>query len=184
MGQASREADGWENVTGNLRESWKQLLAVVGQPILQVATQVVKRLSSALATLTEYAKGAVESLSKVFGWDTGNNTASNIKSASDSAKSLTDTADDSSKSLDNVQKSSEKAKRSVAGFDKLNVLSSSDSSSSKSDTSSSKALQAVHQAELLQRMLSRTQAKTFREHSKIYTKKRIQRLCRECTERY
>lgn len=139
MGQASREADGWENVTGNLRESWKQLLAVVGQPILQVATQVVKRLSSALATLTEYAKGAVESLSKVFGWDTGNNTASNIKSASDSAKSLTDTADDSSKSLDNVQKSSEKAKRSVAGFDKLNVLSSSDSSSSKSDTSSSKS---------------------------------------------
>lgn len=139
MGQASREADGWENVTGNLRESWKQLLAVVGQPILQVATQVVKRLSSALATLTEYAKGAVESLSKVFGWDTGNNTASNIKSASDSAKSLTDTADDSSKSLDNVQKSSEKAKRSVAGFDKLNMLSSSDSSSSKSDTSSSKS---------------------------------------------
>ena len=139
MGQASREADGWENVTGNLRESWKQLLAVAGQPILQVATQDVKRLSSALATLTEYAKGAVESLSKVFGWDTGNNTASNIKSASDSAKSLTNTADDSSKSLDNVQKSSEKAKRSVAGFDKLNVLSSSDSSSSKSDTSSSKS---------------------------------------------
>lgn len=138
MGQASREVDGWENVTGNLRESWKQLLAVVGQPILQVATQVVKRLSSALATLTEYAKGAVESLSKVFGWDTGNNTASNIKSASDSAKSLTNTADDSSKSLDNVQKSSEKAKRSVAGFDKLNVLSSTDSSS-KSDTSSSKS---------------------------------------------
>lgn len=62
LGQASREADGWENVTGNLRESWKQLLAVVGQPVLQVATQIVKRLSSALSTLTEYAKGAVESL--------------------------------------------------------------------------------------------------------------------------
>lgn len=135
MGQASREADGWENVTGNLKESWNQLLAVVGQPILQVATQVVKRLSSALATLTEYAKGAVESLSKVFGWDTGNNTASNIKSASDSAKSLTDTADDSSKSLDNVQKSSEKAKNSVAGFDKLNVITKSDSGGS--DTSAS-----------------------------------------------
>ncbi len=140
MGQASREADGWENVTGNLKESWNQLLAVIGKPILQVATQVVKRLSSALATLTEYAKGAVESLSKVFGWDTGNNTASNIKSASDSAKSLTDTADDSSKSLDNVQKSSEKAKNSVAGFDKLNVITKSDSGgsdTSASDTASS-----------------------------------------------
>lgn len=139
MGQASREADGWENVTGNLKESWNQLLAVVGQPILQVATQVVKRLSSALATLTEYAKGAVESLSKVFGWDTGNNTASNIKSASDSAKSLTDTADDSSKSLDNVQKSSEKAKNSVAGFDKLNVITKSDSGGSDTSASSTSA---------------------------------------------
>lgn len=139
MGQASREADGWENVTGNLKESWNQLLAVVGQPILQVATQVVKRLSSALATLTEYAKGAVESLSKVFGWDTGNNTASNIKYASDSAKSLTDTADDSSKSLDNVQKSSEKAKNSVAGFDKLNVITKSDSGGSDTSASSTSA---------------------------------------------
>lgn len=137
LGQASREADGWENVTGNLRESWKQLLAVVGQPVLQVATQIVKRLSSALSTLTEYAKGAVESLSKVFGWDTSNSTTSNIESASDSAQSLTETADDSSESLDNIEKSSEKAKRSVAGFDKLNVLSSNDSSSSNSDTSSS-----------------------------------------------
>lgn len=79
MGQASREVDGWENVTGNLRESWKQLLAVVGQPILQVATQVVKRLSSALATLTEYAKGAVESLSKVFGKDTSKNLSGTFK---------------------------------------------------------------------------------------------------------
>lgn len=139
IGQASRESDGWENVTGNLKESWNQLLAVVGQPILQVATQVVKRLSSALATLTEYAKGAVESLSKVFGWDTGNNTASNIQSASDSAKSLTDTADDSSKSLDNVQKSSEKAKNSVAGFDKLNVITKSDSGGSDTSASSTSA---------------------------------------------
>ena len=143
LGQASREADGWENVTGNLKESWKQLLAVIGQPILQVATQVVKQLSSALSTLTEYAKGAVESLSQVFGWDTSNNTANNIKSAADSAQSLTDTADDSSKSLDNVQKSSEKAKRSVAGFDKLNILSNSDSSSDVSiDTSNSTLIPA------------------------------------------
>lgn len=170
MGQASREADGWENVTGNLRESWKQLLAVVGQPILQVATQVVKRLSSALATLTEYAKGAVESLSKVFGWDTGNNTASNIKSASDSAKSLTDTADDSSKSLDNVQKSSEKAKRSVAGFDKLNVLSSTDSSS-KSDTSSSKSSSGGSSGGPVAKNVVKDTSKNLSGHSKIYTKK-------------
>lgn len=137
MGQASREADGWENVTGNLKESWNQLLAVVGQPVLQAATQVVKGLSSALSTLTEYAKGAVQSLSKVFGWDTGNSTASNIKSASDSAQKLTTKADNSSKSLNKVKDSSEKAKRSVAGFDKLNVLLSNNSPSSGSSSAGS-----------------------------------------------
>ena len=33
-GQAAREAYGWENVLGNLKETWKQLLAVIGQPLL------------------------------------------------------------------------------------------------------------------------------------------------------
>lgn len=41
-GQAAREADGWENVIGNLKESWKQLLAVIGQPVLSGAVTVVK----------------------------------------------------------------------------------------------------------------------------------------------
>ena len=77
MGQASRESDGWENVTGNLKESWNQLLAVVGNPILQVATNIVQKLSSAIAKLTEYAKNAVNSLSDLFNFD-GSNTASNI----------------------------------------------------------------------------------------------------------
>ena len=37
MGQAARESEGWENVLGNLKEQWKQLLAVIGQPILSGA---------------------------------------------------------------------------------------------------------------------------------------------------
>lgn len=41
-GQAAREADGWENVIGNLKESWRQLLAVIGQPVLSAAVTVVK----------------------------------------------------------------------------------------------------------------------------------------------
>ena len=36
-------SDGWENVTGNLKESWNQLLAVIGKPILQVATNIVQK---------------------------------------------------------------------------------------------------------------------------------------------
>ena len=126
MGQASREADGWENVTGNLKESWKQLLAVVGQPVLQVATQAVKHLTSALQTLTGYAQQAVNAMYEVFGWKK-DDTANAITAVSDSADSATE-------SIEKTTEANEKLKNSLAGFDKLNVLSQDDSNSSE-DTS-------------------------------------------------
>lgn len=139
LDQASRESDGWENVTGNLKESWNQLLAVIGKPILQVATNIVQKLSSAIAKLTEYAKGAINALSKLFNWD-GDDTANSISAAASSAENLTDEAESGSNSLESVADSAEKAKNSVAGFDKLNVLTKSDSGgsdASASDTASS-----------------------------------------------
>jgi phage-related protein len=139
LGQASRESDGCENVTGNLKESWNQLLAVIGKPILQVATNIVQKLSSAIAKLTEYAKGAINALSKLFNCD-GDDTANSISAAASSAENLTDEAESGSNSLESVADSAEKAKNSVAGFDKLNVLTKSDSGgsdASASDTASS-----------------------------------------------
>jgi phage-related protein len=138
IGQASRESDGWENVTGNLKESWNQLLAVVGKPILQVATNIVQKLSSAIAKLTEYAKGAINALSKLFNWD-GDDTANSISAAASSAENLTDEAESGSNSLESVADSAEKAKNSVAGFDKLNVLTKSDSGGSDTSASSTSA---------------------------------------------
>lgn len=138
LGQASRESDGWENVTGNLKESWNQLLAVIGKPILQVATNIVQKLSSAIAKLTEYAKGAINALSKLFNWD-GDDTANSISAAASSAENLSSEAESSSESLENVADSSEKAKNSVAGFDKLNVITKSDSGGSDTSASSTSA---------------------------------------------
>lgn len=134
LGQASRESDGWENVTGNLKESWNQLLAVVGKPILQVATNVVQKLSSAISKLTEYAKGAVSALSELFNWGEDNDTANSISATANSAQSLSSEAENSSSSLENVADSAEKAKNSVAGFDKLNILSRNNDTSSGSNS--------------------------------------------------
>ena len=66
-GQAAREADGWENVIGNLKEAWSQLLAVVGQPILEVATIAVQKLTTALAFLTEKARIAIAAMYQLAG---------------------------------------------------------------------------------------------------------------------
>lgn len=127
MGQASREADGWENVTGNLKEAWKQFLAVVGQPVLQVATQIVKNLSSALQNLTNYAKQTTNALSKVFGWDFGEDTSDKIVS------NIADSTEVLIENLDEADKSAKKLQKNLAGFDKLNILNSEEQESSKTE---------------------------------------------------
>lgn len=53
MGQAAREAGEWTNVTGELEDAQKQLLAVVGEPILEMATPVVKELTKAMRELAQ-----------------------------------------------------------------------------------------------------------------------------------
>lgn len=47
MGQAAREADGWENVQGNLNESWRQFQANVGAPFLESLVPLVQNITAA-----------------------------------------------------------------------------------------------------------------------------------------
>ncbi|WP_432355319.1 hypothetical protein [Sporosarcina sp. A2] len=51
MGQAARESDGLENVLGNMKQSWTDLKAAVGQPLLEVATEGIKGLTGVLQNI-------------------------------------------------------------------------------------------------------------------------------------
>ena len=108
-GQAAREADGWENVIGNLKEAWKQLIAVIGQPVLKLAIPVVQSMTAALQRMTEIANAAWRALQKVFGWED----ADAIKSATKAQEQLT-TA---------VEETSDAQKGALAGFDEIQTLS-------------------------------------------------------------
>lgn len=114
-GQAAREADGWENVLGNLKETWKQLLAVIGQPALHLAISVVKMLTAALAELTEYAKAAVGALSELFGWEDTETAAvaTNIETSVNEQSDLTEETKETSK-----------AQKELVSIDEVHVLSS------------------------------------------------------------
>lgn len=129
MGQASREADGWENVTGNLKEAWKQFQTVIGQPVLKAATAVVKKLTAALQKLTEYAKTATQEMAKLFNWDLSEVTSSG-NSAAQSISSIAENAGEGTENINAAAKAAEKLKKTVAGFDQLNILSSDDDSGS------------------------------------------------------
>ena len=113
-GQAAREADGWENVIGNLKETWKQLIAVIGQPLLKAAASVVKELTSALSFLLEKAQIAVNTLSELFGWELGNtaSVADNISQSVSSQNELTEAVEETAEAND----------KSLSGFDKINTL--------------------------------------------------------------
>lgn len=81
LGQASREADGWENVLGNLKESWRQLKAAFGEPILDSVTSMLQSATAAVQDFT--AKVDWEKVANVI--------TTGFDSAVDACKTLMDT---------------------------------------------------------------------------------------------
>lgn len=57
MGQAAREAGEWTNVTAELEDAQQQLLAVIGEPILEEAVPIVQELTQAMRELAEVSAG-------------------------------------------------------------------------------------------------------------------------------
>jgi len=115
-GQAAREADGWENVIGNLKESWRQLLAVIGQPILKTVTGWVIELTEALTFLTQKAQIAFNTLAKVFGQE--------ADTAADTTQSITQSVTAQQDLTEAVEETEEAQKSNLAGFDKMNIIAS------------------------------------------------------------
>lgn len=87
-GQAAREMEGWVNVTGNLKRVWKDVVAIIGAPIYESLTPVVKKLSeflsdktiqmrldmlaSSLGDIAGYAfDGAIGFLDEILAWSNG-----------------------------------------------------------------------------------------------------------------
>lgn len=53
IGQAARESDSWENITGELTEAYRQLQAQVGKPVLEKAVPVIQKITKAAYELVE-----------------------------------------------------------------------------------------------------------------------------------
>lgn len=53
LGQAARESDTWTNQTGNLKQAWTDFQSVIGQKVLPLAVEAVKKASEAVQGLSE-----------------------------------------------------------------------------------------------------------------------------------
>lgn len=124
-GDFTRTQDSWANQTRILSLRIDSLKATIGQGLINAFTPVIKVLNTLidrLSTVSEKFKALTE---QIFG-DAGGSTAGGVDTAiadsASSAESLTNEANNSSAALDSIADSAEKAKRSVAGFDKLNII--------------------------------------------------------------
>ena len=70
MGQASREADGWENVQGNLNEAIRQMQAAAGQPFLAQMAPRVQKVTARIQELQNRVdwERIADGVDSVFGW--------------------------------------------------------------------------------------------------------------------
>lgn len=116
QGDFARTSDGWANQTRILSEQFNSLKATLGSAFIAVLAPVVKMLNwviSKLQIAAAYFKAFVETLTGVKA-DAGGASAG-----------FGDIADSAVEAGDATEKAAKKASKSLAGFDKLNVLSSS-----------------------------------------------------------
>lgn len=103
LGQAARESDTWTNQTGNLKQAWSDFQAVLGQNVLPLAVEIVKKMASAVQSVSDKVpamidwfnqyKGVIMAVAAVIGILT---TAIGIQNAVQAIKSAMNTAEVSS----------------------------------------------------------------------------------------
>ena len=125
-GDFTRTQDSWANQTRILTLRFDSLKATIGQGLINAFTPVIKVINTLidrLSTVSEKFKALTEQIFGNAGGSTAGGVDAAIADSASSAESLTNEANNSSAALDSVAESAEKAKKSVAGFDKLNILS-------------------------------------------------------------
>lgn len=134
-GDFARTSDSWANQTRILSEQFKELASVIGGGLIAALTPVVKFLNTILTMAIAVAKQIGALLGKLFGISMpiasaakgASDIASGMSNVADNADSAAGSAGNLKKGLDSAGKAAKKAgdaaKRSLAPFDKLTVLS-------------------------------------------------------------
>lgn len=133
-GDFARTQDSWANQTRILQLRFESLKATLGQGLINVFAPVLKLVNALILRVGALADKFKEFTDKVFGNAGSSDTSNSLDSAAKSTSNLTNEANNSSKAIDKVSKSAKKAKSNLASFDKLNVLTKTDSSTSSGGT--------------------------------------------------
>ncbi len=125
-GDFARTADGWANQTRVLSLRFDALKASIGQGLINALLPVVRVLNSILERLQVVADAFSDFMGTLFG---------NAGSKSSAISSAVTGSEAISSGLGDAASSAKAIKKSLAGFDELNILSSGSGSSSGAGTS-------------------------------------------------
>lgn len=135
-GDFTRTQDGWANQTRVLQLRFDSLKATIGQGLINAFTPVIKVVNSLIDRLTTVSEKFKALTEQIFGNAGGSSSGSPVEN-------IAVDANNGSAAIDNIADSAEKAKRSIAGFDKLNILSKNDSSSTTANNSNAESVTKI-----------------------------------------
>lgn len=128
QGDFARTSNNWANQVRILKEQFKELAGIIGNGLLKVLQPLIILLNKVLGLAISVAN----SLSQAFGGKKIKESSTSVSNMASGMGDIASGAEDTSSGLESADKSAKKLKRTLAGFDQLNVLSAPDSGSSTS----------------------------------------------------
>lgn len=119
QGDFAKTSHSWANQTRILSERWKEFMSICGQMLIKVLTPMLEVLNQITQTLINMANSAAAML----GVDLSGSAGSAIQSIANSSEYA-------SEAMEDATESAEALKKTTAGFDELNILSSGQTVSS------------------------------------------------------
>lgn len=134
QGDFARTSDSWANQTRILSMQWQEFSGIIGTALINIALPAVQTLNKAMSHLITLANHAVSTLAGLFGWDIStNNAASSANDYADAIGGAVENQNDLTEATENTEKA---AKKTLAGFDKINKLNDENSGASSAGGSS------------------------------------------------
>lgn len=116
QGDFVRTAHTWANQVRLLGQSFQVLGTTIGGVLINILKPFVTTLNKLMLKINDFAKVISESLGTIFGWKYEDSTKGIVN---DFDEEMEDTAD----GLDKADENAKKLKRTILGFDQLNILS-------------------------------------------------------------
>lgn len=126
QGDFLRTQDTWANTVKVLRQNLQMLAATIGETLINALKPAIKWLNTIIGSVISFAETVGNALGKIFGWQIlhtpASNAADEYDTMAEAVEDIADAGDDASGGLDKATKAAEKLKRTILGFDELNVL--------------------------------------------------------------